>query len=94
MPSTRYGILILSFSFLLQFTAYLTIQNRLTTVFNDLNYNDLGSYIIGIIYVSFALSNMLAPKIIVKLRYRKTMILGSLGYLFLDLMCLFPGALS
>ena len=70
------------------------MQNRLTTVFNDLNYNDLGSYIIGIIYVSFALSNMLAPKINVKLRYRKTMILGSLGYLFLDLMCLFPEALS
>ena len=68
---TQYcGIWMCSIAFFFIYTAYLNIQTRITTIFKDLKFDNLGSQVLAIRYISSTISSMIAPQIVKCLNYR------------------------
>ena len=90
---TQYcGIWVCSIAFFCLYTAYLNVQTRITTIFKDLNFDNLGPQVIAIRYVSYTLSSMIAPQIVKCLNYRWSFVVSSSMYTLFVIVSLIPAA--
>lgn len=55
------GILVCCVGFFLIFAAYNNVQGRATSIFKDIGFDNLGTYMIGVIYFAFCLSTFISP---------------------------------
>eukprot|EP00039_Didymoeca_costata_P031551 m.35251 g.35251 ORF g.35251 m.35251 type:complete len:596 (-) comp8863_c0_seq1:474-2261(-) len=76
-PRNLYNVLMLSFSFLLLFTAFQTTQILAAKLIGD-----LGSISVGLIYVTFALGGFFAPAICRNIGPQTSMFIGGITYVF------------
>ena len=88
------GLLLVCLCFFLNFTAFKTVQARITTVYRDLNYTDLGAYVVAILYGGFAIAAFFTPKILHCLRHRGAFVLAATGYAALTIQGLLPAAIQ
>lgn len=70
----------LSFIFLMLFSAFNSASNVCTQIYRNLNYGSFGKVTALILYISFAVSDFLAPFILTKLSRKHSMFTGALGY--------------
>ncbi|EGR28258.1 major facilitator superfamily protein, putative [Ichthyophthirius multifiliis] len=80
--SSKVKIQILSFSFMLLFSAFNSAQNLVGTLYENLEYNNLGLISLLVLYAVFAIACLFAKYIIKKLSFKITFILSSMGYNF------------
>jgi len=77
--SKKYNIsyfLVIGLQFLGLFTSFNTTQNLQTT-----QNKTLGFWVLGILYITFSISNFLAPAIISKIGISKSLVIGATGYI-------------
>ena len=90
---TQYcGIWMCSIAFFFIYTAYLNIQTRITTIFKDLKFDNLGSQVLAIRYISSTISSMIAPQIVKCLNYRCSFVVSSSMYTLFVMVSLIPAA--
>lgn len=65
---------------MVMFTAFNSLQNITSRIYNQYGYDHLGETSILLLYFMFGVFTFVAPFIIKKLGYKKTMFLSSLGY--------------
>lgn len=70
------NVLILSIGFMLLFTGFNTLQNYVTSLLPG----NLGNESLGVLYAAVAMSLLVCPYVVSRLKHRKTMVLG--GVLF------------
>ena len=83
-------VLIISFGFLLLFSAFSACQSISAKILKDLGFKNLGFVNISLIYLSFAVTAMFAAPINKRLGTRKTLILSGLAYALWIAMFLVP----
>ena len=75
-------LLILSFGFLLVFTAFNTAQNLAAKILKDNNLGDMGFYSLAVVYASFGICSFFSSNAVEYLGMKLSMFLGSCCYVF------------
>ena len=73
-------VLILSFGFVILFTAFLSCQNITAKIMKDLGFSGLGFINLAIIYLSFGLNSLMASKINERFGTKLTLCFSGLTY--------------
>ncbi len=76
----NYSVTILGVTFMIMFTAFNSLQNSVSTIYDDYHLDNLGKISLIFLYAIFAASTFFTPFIIRKFGYKKTMFVSSLGY--------------
>ena len=86
MPATftrsqqNYSVTILGVTFMIMFTAFNSLQNSVSTIFDDYGLDNLGKVSLLFLYGVFGVATFFTPFIIRKFGYKKVMFVSSLGY--------------
>ena len=86
------GILVCCVGFFFLFVSFLTMQGRATTIFKDIGFHNLGTYIVAVIYIGFGLSTFVSPSIVIALKYRCSLVISSSFYTAFTFVCMIPAA--
>ncbi len=82
-PLTRaqqnYRVAFLGINFMLMFTAFNSLQNAVSVVFDDQGYNNLGKVSLLFLYFIFGVNTFFTPYIIRKFGYNIVLFVSSLG---------------
>jgi MFS family permease len=70
----------LGVAFMIMFTAFNSLQNIVSKIYNDYGYTNLGTASVLLLYFVYGLFPFIASFIIRKLGYKKAMFFSSLGY--------------
>src|SRR4051812_21956802 len=83
-PLTRsqqnYRVAFLGFTFMLMFTAFNSLQNTVSTVYEDEGFTNLGKVSLLFLYFVFGATTFFTPFVIRKFGYNIVMFVSSLGY--------------
>lgn len=70
----------LGVAFMIMFTAFNSLQNIVSKIYNDYGYENLGQVSILLLYFTFGATTLVTPFLIRKLGYKKVLFISSLGY--------------
>jgi fucose permease len=76
---------IIGVSFMLMFTAFNSLQNMISELYESLGLGPLGQIALFCIYGAFGLTTLVSSYLIEKMGYKKTMFLSGLGYAVFEL---------
>jgi fucose permease len=62
------------------FTAYNSLQNIVSKMYDEYHFTNMGQTAVMAVYASFALATIFSSFIVKKLGYKKSMFFASLGY--------------
>lgn len=71
---------LLGFNFMLMFTAFNSLQNMISQIYEEIGLGPLGLVALFCIYGAFGLTTLVSCYLIEKLGYKKIMFFSSLGY--------------
>lgn len=76
---------ILGFSFMMMFTAFNSLQNMISSLYEALGLGPLGQISLFCIYGAFGATTLISSFMIEKFGYKKIMFFSGLGYAFFEL---------
>jgi hypothetical protein len=74
----------LAVTFMIMFTAYNSLQNIISKIYNDYGYKNLGTTSVLLLYFVFGAFTFVGPFFIRGLGYKKAMFFSSLGYVVFE----------
>ena len=73
-------IIFMGLSFMIMFTSFNSLQNIVSKLYEDYNYNNMGQTAILFLYAAFGVATFFTSFIVKTLGYKKTLFFSSLGY--------------
>ena len=79
------SVVILGVCFLLMFTAFNSLQNMISSIYEQMGFGTLGLISVFCIYGTFGVGTFFSAYVIERMSYRKLMFLCSLGYFLFNM---------